>query len=210
VDLGGQARFGPDLEFVEALDYTVDPARMSYFEDYVRRFWPGLPMGAVSPDYAGIRPKLHGPGEPQVDFVIDDSQRRWHTRRCLPRSRERSGRPDPDAADASPFAGYSFKLTACSFRLAVVSFFDSRLRDPMPGLYRLAVAPRCGPECGSAGQWQARGVPDPATALANLLGSYPRDPAVLGACIDVLVAAGGRLRHADPAVMAVIRDDLGD
>jgi L-2-hydroxyglutarate oxidase LhgO len=74
LDLGGQARFGPDLQFVEALDYTVDPARATYFEDYVRRFWPGLPPGALSPDYAGIRPKLHGPGAPQGDFVIDDSQ----------------------------------------------------------------------------------------------------------------------------------------
>jgi L-2-hydroxyglutarate oxidase LhgO len=73
-DLGGQARFGPDLEFVDELDYTVDPARVSYFEDYVRRFWPGLREGALSPDYAGIRPKLHGPGEPQGDFVIDESQ----------------------------------------------------------------------------------------------------------------------------------------
>jgi L-2-hydroxyglutarate oxidase LhgO len=73
-DLGGQARFGPDLEFVDAPDYGVDPARVRYFEDYVRRFWPGLPDGALTPDYAGIRPKLHGPGEPQRDFVIDDSQ----------------------------------------------------------------------------------------------------------------------------------------
>jgi L-2-hydroxyglutarate oxidase LhgO len=73
-DLGGQARFGPDLEFVDAMDYDVDPARMAYFEDYVRRFWPGLPAGALAPDYAGIRPKLHGPGEPQGDFVIDDTQ----------------------------------------------------------------------------------------------------------------------------------------
>jgi L-2-hydroxyglutarate oxidase LhgO len=72
-DLGGQARFGPDLEFVDAPDYVVDPARVRYFEDYVRRFWPGLPEGALSPDYAGIRPKLHGPGEPRPDFVIDDS-----------------------------------------------------------------------------------------------------------------------------------------
>jgi L-2-hydroxyglutarate oxidase LhgO len=73
-DLGGQARFGPDLEFVDEPDYVVDPARVRYFEDYVRRFWPGLPDGVLSPDYAGIRPKLHGPGEPQGDFVIDDSQ----------------------------------------------------------------------------------------------------------------------------------------
>ncbi len=75
-DLGGQARFGPDLEFVDAPDYVVDPARVGYFEDYVRRFWPGLPGGALTPDYAGIRPKLHGPGEPQRDFVIDNSHPR--------------------------------------------------------------------------------------------------------------------------------------
>jgi L-2-hydroxyglutarate oxidase LhgO len=72
-DLGGQARFGPDLEFVDAPEYGVDPARVRYFEDYVRRFWPGLPDGALTPDYAGIRPKLHGPGEPRPDFVIDDT-----------------------------------------------------------------------------------------------------------------------------------------
>ena len=72
-DLGGQARFGPDLEFVDAPDYVVDAARVRYFEEYVRRFWPGLPDGALTPDYAGIRPKLHGPGEPRPDFVIDDT-----------------------------------------------------------------------------------------------------------------------------------------
>jgi len=71
-DLGGQARFGPDLEFVDAEDYRVDPARAAGFEAYVRRFWPGLPAGALAPDYAGIRPKLHGPGQPQGDFVIDE------------------------------------------------------------------------------------------------------------------------------------------
>ncbi len=72
-DLGGQARFGPDLEFVETEDYRVDPARAAGFEAYIRRFWPGLPDGALTPDYAGIRPKLHGPGDPQGDFVIDDA-----------------------------------------------------------------------------------------------------------------------------------------
>ncbi|MBL8559233.1 MAG: NAD(P)/FAD-dependent oxidoreductase [Hyphomonadaceae bacterium] len=71
-DLGGQARFGPDLEFVDVEDYRVDPARAAGFEAYVRRFWPGLPDDALTPDYAGIRPKLHGPGQPQGDFVIDD------------------------------------------------------------------------------------------------------------------------------------------
>lgn len=70
-DLGGVARFGPDLEFVTGEDYAVDPARADSFYAYVRRFWPALPDGALTPDYAGIRPKLHGPGEPQSDFVID-------------------------------------------------------------------------------------------------------------------------------------------
>jgi L-2-hydroxyglutarate oxidase LhgO len=72
-DLGGVARFGPDLQFVEREDYAVDPAGAATFYSTVRRFWPGLPDGALQPDYAGIRPKLHGPGEPQGDFVIDDS-----------------------------------------------------------------------------------------------------------------------------------------
>ncbi len=70
-DLGGQAVFGPDLQFVDEIDYGVDPARAGEFYAYIRKFWPGLPDGALAPDYAGIRPKLHGPGEPQPDFRID-------------------------------------------------------------------------------------------------------------------------------------------
>jgi L-2-hydroxyglutarate oxidase LhgO len=73
-DLGGQAVFGPDLEYVETEDYGVDPARAAQFYAYVRRFWPGLPDGALTPDYAGLRPKIHGPGEPQPDFRIDDER----------------------------------------------------------------------------------------------------------------------------------------
>ncbi|MBU1383822.1 MAG: NAD(P)/FAD-dependent oxidoreductase [Alphaproteobacteria bacterium] len=69
-DLGGQAVFGPDLVYVETEDYSVDPARAAEFERYIRRFWPGLPDGALTPDYAGIRPKLHGPGETQPDFQL--------------------------------------------------------------------------------------------------------------------------------------------
>src|SRR5690606_20991665 len=71
-DLGGQAVFGPDLEYVEAEDYSVDPMRVVDFERYIRRFWPDLPETALTPDYAGIRPKLHGPGEPQPDFQLHD------------------------------------------------------------------------------------------------------------------------------------------
>ncbi len=74
-NLGGQAQFGPDLQFVEHEDYGVDPARAAGFYDYVRHFWPALPDGALAPGYAGIRPKIHGPGEPQPDFRIDGAER---------------------------------------------------------------------------------------------------------------------------------------
>ena len=70
-DLGGQAVFGPDLAYVETEDYGVDPAKAADFESYIRQFWPGLPDNALSPDYAGLRPKIHGPGEPQPDFRLD-------------------------------------------------------------------------------------------------------------------------------------------
>jgi L-2-hydroxyglutarate oxidase LhgO len=69
-DLGGQAVFGPDLQFVETEDYSVDPAKAAEFAAYIRKFWPDLPVEDLAPDYAGIRPKLHGPGEPQPDFQI--------------------------------------------------------------------------------------------------------------------------------------------
>ena len=72
-DLGGQARFGPDLEFVETEDYSVNPDKRAGFAAYVRRFWPALADDDLTPDYAGLRPKLHGPGEAQPDFRIDDA-----------------------------------------------------------------------------------------------------------------------------------------
>lgn len=73
-DLGGQGVFGPDLKFVDAPDYSVDPSAAPEFYRYIRKFWPGLPDGALSPDYAGVRPKLHGPGEPQPDFRLDSQE----------------------------------------------------------------------------------------------------------------------------------------
>jgi L-2-hydroxyglutarate oxidase LhgO len=73
-DMGGQGVFGPDLTYVEAPDYSVDPAAAERFYHLIRSFWPGLPDGALSPDYAGIRPKLHGPDEPQPDFRIDGAE----------------------------------------------------------------------------------------------------------------------------------------
>lgn len=70
-DLGGQGVIGPDLHYVDHPDYTVDPAAEAEFAAYVRTFWPALPEGALKPDYAGVRPKLHGPDEPQPDFRLD-------------------------------------------------------------------------------------------------------------------------------------------
>jgi L-2-hydroxyglutarate oxidase LhgO len=71
LDLGGVAHFGPDLEFVDVEDYAVDASRAASFYDNIRRYWPALPDGALVPDYTGIRPKLHGPEDPQGDFVIE-------------------------------------------------------------------------------------------------------------------------------------------
>jgi L-2-hydroxyglutarate oxidase LhgO len=72
LDLAGRARFGPDVEWIDTLDYTVNPARGDSFYTAIRRYWPGLKDGALQPDYAGIRPKISGPGEPAADFVIQD------------------------------------------------------------------------------------------------------------------------------------------
>jgi L-2-hydroxyglutarate oxidase LhgO len=71
LDLAGRMRFGPDVEWVDAEHYEVDPARAERFYASIRRYWPALPDGALVADYAGIRPKLTGPGEAAADFVID-------------------------------------------------------------------------------------------------------------------------------------------
>jgi L-2-hydroxyglutarate oxidase LhgO len=71
IDMAGQARFGPDLTFVDGESYDIDPARVDGFAESIRRFWPGVPVSALAPAYAGIRPKLHAAGEPQPDFRID-------------------------------------------------------------------------------------------------------------------------------------------
>ena len=80
LDLGGQAKFGPDVEWIDDvttpadlgrdLDYTVDARRADAFAAEVRRYWPRLPDGALAPAYSGIRPKLSGPGEPAADFWL--------------------------------------------------------------------------------------------------------------------------------------------
>jgi L-2-hydroxyglutarate oxidase LhgO len=76
LDLGGQAKFGPDLEWLdvarpEDIDYTVDPRRAEVFYAEVRRYWPALPDGALQPSYSGVRPKIYGPGQTAPDFRID-------------------------------------------------------------------------------------------------------------------------------------------
>jgi L-2-hydroxyglutarate oxidase LhgO len=74
IDLGGQARFGPDVEWIPAIDYTVDPARAEKFYAAVRRYWPGLKDGAIQPGYSGIRPKIVPPSVASQDFVIQGPQ----------------------------------------------------------------------------------------------------------------------------------------
>jgi len=70
IDLAGRCRFGPDLEWVDELIYDVDPSRAERFYDAVRTYFPALAADSLQPDYCGIRPKIHGPSEPQPDFVI--------------------------------------------------------------------------------------------------------------------------------------------
>ena len=74
LDLGGQARFGPSFRWVDQLDYSVDPAEAEAFYAEVRRYWPALADGTLQPGYAGLRPKISGPGEPAADFRIDGAE----------------------------------------------------------------------------------------------------------------------------------------
>jgi L-2-hydroxyglutarate oxidase LhgO len=71
LDLGRRVRFGPDVEWIDHVDYSVNVGRAPMFYEAIRRYWPRLEEGALMPDYTGIRPKLHGPGQPQPDFRIE-------------------------------------------------------------------------------------------------------------------------------------------
>jgi L-2-hydroxyglutarate oxidase LhgO len=71
LDLAGRMRFGPDVQWIDYYDYDVDPRRAATFYPAIRTYWPGLADGMLVPDYAGIRPKLTGQGEPAADFMID-------------------------------------------------------------------------------------------------------------------------------------------
>jgi len=70
LDLAGRCRFGPDIHWVDDLDYDVDESQMAAFYHSIRRYWPRLRDGALAADYAGIRPKLYPRGAPASDFLI--------------------------------------------------------------------------------------------------------------------------------------------
>ena len=77
-DLGDLGRFGPDVEWVESIDYAVDPSRGEAFYAAIRRYWPGLLDGVLEPTYAGIRPRTRGAREPPGDFVIQGPAETGH------------------------------------------------------------------------------------------------------------------------------------
>ena len=74
LDLAGFARFGPDVSWIDHVDYAFDERREPLFRDAIRRYYPALGDNALQPGYTGIRPKVVGPGEPAADFVIDGPQ----------------------------------------------------------------------------------------------------------------------------------------
>ena len=73
LDLAGQARFGPDVEWIDRIDYSVNEARLPRFVEAIRRYWPDLDKSRLGPGYSGIRPKIVAPGQPAQDFVIQSS-----------------------------------------------------------------------------------------------------------------------------------------
>ena len=74
VDLGDHVRFGPDSQYVNALEYHVDEGRKVLFYQSMRKYLPGIMMDSLQPEMSGIRPKLQGPGDPYRDFVIKDER----------------------------------------------------------------------------------------------------------------------------------------
>lgn len=74
LDLGGQLRFGPDVNYLQQLDYHLDASQREPFAMAIRRYFPALDMQRLQPAYSGIRAKLSGPGEPATDFSIQDSK----------------------------------------------------------------------------------------------------------------------------------------
>lgn len=73
LDLAGQARFGPDLRWIDEADYAFDDSRREAFADAIAQWWPELPRERLQPDYVGVRPKISGPDQAPADFVIQDA-----------------------------------------------------------------------------------------------------------------------------------------
>ena len=101
LDMAGQARFGPDVEWVDAIDYAVDPARAERFYPAIRRYWPTLPDGALMPSYSGIRPKIVPPAVAVAGFPDPGAARPWR-RRADQSVRDRVAGADVIAGDRGP------------------------------------------------------------------------------------------------------------
>jgi L-2-hydroxyglutarate oxidase LhgO len=107
LDLAGRARFGPDVEWVQQPDYAVDARRAERFFEAIRTYWPALPDGALLPGYAGIRPKLSGPGRPNADFRIDG-----HAQHGVPQLIHLFGIESPGLTASLAIAEYVAELAA--------------------------------------------------------------------------------------------------
>ena len=75
VDIGGRCKFGPDIEWIDEIDYGFEPEKLEKFLGFIRSYYPGLDEGRLHPDYTGIRPKLYREGEPVPDFAIHGPER---------------------------------------------------------------------------------------------------------------------------------------
>jgi L-2-hydroxyglutarate oxidase LhgO len=106
LDLGRRVRFGPDVEWIDRIDYSVNTARAASFYEAIRRYWPKLGDGMLMPDYTGIRPKLHGPGEPQPDFRIEGEKEHG-----LPGLVNLLGIESPGFTSSLPIGDYVASLT---------------------------------------------------------------------------------------------------
>ena len=71
VDLAGQVKFGPDVEWIDKVDYRFDESRKPRFLEAIQSYFPDVQADRLIPDYVGVRPKISGPGEPAADFRID-------------------------------------------------------------------------------------------------------------------------------------------
>lgn len=108
IDVGGQARFGPDVEWVDEPNYEVDPARGDDFYAMVRRYWPALQDGSLQPSYAGVRPKIVPPGNHIQDFRIDGPQVHG-----VPGLINLFGMESPGLTSSLAIGRYVVKLTNC-------------------------------------------------------------------------------------------------